>query len=162
MSIGTTKSEEDTTAETPDAETATDGIKEAQLLLVEITDVLIDREEEFELVALFAEVVPLLLLVPVTVVNTVDVVEVVPSTSDTVVEGDEESTIFDVVTLLFAILYVGAVTSVTVEFEGLAIDEGVEQVAVVVAVAGGVVEAGGSRFWLFSRAVCPPMRACSL
>lgn len=159
MSIDT-KSEEDTTAEIPDAETATDGIKEAQLLLVEITDALIDREE---VVVLIVEVLLLLLLLSVTVVDTIDVVKVVPSTSDTVVEGDEESTIFDVVTLLFPILYVGDVISGTVEFEGLAIDEGVVQVAVVVAVAGGVVEADGSRFWLDSRAsCCPPMRACSL
>lgn len=140
MSIGTTKSEV-TTVGTPDAETATDGIK-AALLLVEITDVLIDREEEFVVMVLFADVVLLLQLV--TIDDTVDVVEEVPTTSDNIVGGADESTTFDVVTLLVAILEVGVETDVIVEFEGLAIVEGVEKVVVVVAVAGGVVEAAGS------------------
>lgn len=158
MSIGITKSE-DIAADTPDAETATDDIIAAVLLLVEITDVLIDREEF--VVVVFADVVLL-----VTIVDIVDVVKTIDEvpTSD-VVGGVGDSRIFISGILPVVILGVGVVAVVVVvEFEGLATDIVVEQAAVVVGVAGGVVEpveTEGSRVWLEScTSGCTPVLAC--
>lgn len=130
MSIGNIASEGVAT-ETPEAQTVTDGIIAATLLLVEITDVLIDREEF--VVVIFVELVLL-----VTTVDNVETVDEVP-TSEVVDRGTGIST-----TIVDIILPAVNVVTAVVEFEGLATDVGVEQAAVVVEMTGGVVEAAGS------------------
>lgn len=131
------RSDSDVAADTPDADAATDCIIAAVLLLVENTDVLMDRGE-FVVVA-FAVVV-----LQVTAVDDVEIIEQVPVTSGGVVDkGVGESTFVNVAPVGILDVVEEAVIECT-DDEGLATDVGVEQTAVIDDVRGGVVEEPGS------------------